>query len=117
MDLIHINRKIFNRLKNEKDNIVNEYVLENIVSADEEEECSEAWDTLTNNIVSIIRKNELIIEKYGIEDYYNENYPLKEYESGYRHSTGKYGVIPFDWSMSSEIDENWSYSFQVFKVL
>ena len=26
----------------------------------------------------------------------------------------KYGLIPFDWSMSNENDENWSYTFSVF---
>ena len=116
MNLIHINRKIVNKLKDDEQ-LLKEYIADMLFFADEEEELQEEHKNIVKGVYSIVTANEALIDKVGLEAYYHEDYSAKDHVSGYYHSSGKYGVMPFDWSMTNEADENWSYSFQIFKTL
>jgi len=116
MDLIHINRNIFNKLKDNKI-LVKEYLKDLIIQVDTEEILLNDYDNLTDGLYTIIFKNEDLIEKVGMKNYYHNNYDLKDHVESAWYRTGKYGLIAFDWAMSDENDTMWSYSFNVFKVL
>ena len=115
MNLIHINRKIFNKLKDDE-TLVKEYIGDQVMFADEDE-IYEFYKDVTEAIFKVVSSNEKLIEKVGMKAYYNDDYSAKDYVSGYYYSCGKYGIMPFDWNMANETDENWSYSFNVFQVL
>lgn len=116
MNILNINRKIFNKLKAEEE-IVKEYLFEVLELTDIKEELTEEYDNLVDGLYKIISSNEKLIEKVGLKDYYNSNYEAKDYIEGSWYQSGKYGLIAFDWSMEDENDDKWNYSFNVFKIL
>jgi len=116
MNLINVNRKIFNKLRNDKE-LINIYLLDIIISIDLEEELINSYDNLVEGLYSVISKNEDLIKKVGIKKYYHNDFEAKDYIEGCWYATGKFGLIAFDWSMENENDENWNYSFNVFKIL
>ena len=107
--LIHINRKIFNGLKVD---LRKDYIEDILIAQDIED--IKLIEYLVNGLMYIIHKNEEVIEKYGMESYIKEDYPASEYISGYYHSTGKYIIVPFDWSA---VDGEFDYSFQIAKLI
>ena len=116
MNLIHVNRKVFNKLKDDEE-ICKEYLYGILMEIDEDDILMSSYENLTSGLFSIVYKNEALIEKYGMSKYYHSDYPASEHIDGCWYSSGKYGLLAFDWSMSNENDENWSYSFNVFEVL
>ena len=120
MNLIHINRKIFNALIGEE----REIYVRDIVSREVEEYNSIAKDEtidaddisrITKGIIRLIVSNENIIRKYGWEKYVESNYPAYADCQGYSYSSGKFGVMAFDWS--AETVDELDYSFSIFKIL
>jgi hypothetical protein len=47
--------------------------------------------------------------------YLKEDYPAYDDCSGFSYSSGKFGVMAFDWS--AETEDDLDYSFSVFKIL
>lgn len=116
MQVISINRKVFNQLKSNTE-ALDLYLSELIQLVDSQEEAVEGWNEIIRGLRQVITKNEELISEVGMKAYYNDNYPVSKHVSGCYYSTGQYGIIPFDWSMSDETDEDWTYTFNVFKVL
>jgi len=126
--LIFIDRKIYNALKTEEDRnyFIQKEVTDTInneientdktnfieISKLEEKDIKE----IIYGINDIIKRNEKLIEIYGWDAYYNEDYQAKHHVSGYFHRTGKYIVCPFDWSADDEEDFT-SYNFQIAKII
>jgi len=110
--LINVNRNVWNALP---ENVRIEYVLDCVYNALPEPDSDFEATIIADNVDSIINKNEKSIEKYGIEKYKAFDMPAVDLECGFRHSTGKYAVAAFDWSMDS--DDNFDYSFIVYKSL
>jgi hypothetical protein len=110
--MVYIDREIVIGLKEEvKIKYIRERVEDYIETLDfEYSELFEDIDTeeVSKAILSIIRRNEKIIEKYGMENYYKETYPAFDCESGIR-SIGRIVIVPFDWSMDSQL--NFDYTF------
>jgi hypothetical protein len=100
------------------ENLAVRYIAESVVNSNNTEnydiEIEENANNIANAILDIIKNNERIIDKYGIESYIDEEYPAKDYEVGYRH-LGKVLVSPFDWSVDNE--GNFDYSFELAKML
>jgi len=113
--LIFANRKIWRALPEE---LKIDYIRDNMNDLIEEENLEEAdIKNISDMINNIIRRNEKAIDTFGIEKYYNMDYPAEFHECGFRHSTGIYAVGVFDWSMESFTDTSWNYSFNIYKVL
>jgi len=113
--LIFVNRKIWKALPEE---LKIDYIRDNMNDIIEEENLKENdIKNISDMINNIIRRNEKAIDTFGIEKYYNMEYPAEFYECGFRHSTGRYAVGAFDWSMTSSTDESWNYSFNIYEVL
>jgi hypothetical protein len=111
LKMIFIDREIVTGLKEEvKIKYVMERVEEYVESLDFEasEIIEDKIEEVSEAISSIIRRNEDIIEKYGMENYYKETYPAFDYESGIR-SVGRIIIVPFDWSVDSQL--NFDYTF------
>jgi len=66
-------------------------------------------------IISVINRNEKVIKKYGMEKYLNDDFPAKDYVSGYYYRTGTLILCPFDWSLYS--DGEFDYSFTLARSL
>jgi len=110
--LIFIKRNIWKDLSNE--DLKKEYICE---SLDEKlfEDPDFISEVIVDNINSIIEKNEKIIERYGLDSYKKMDYPAIDHECGFRHSTGRFAVGAFDWSIES--DDSFDYSFNIYKCL
>ena len=116
MDLIFVNRKIFNKLKDDE-KLVKEYLKDIIIQLDLNNILIDNYDNLTLGLYTIISKNEKLIKKVGLKNYYNNNYDVKDYVEEAWYTNGLNGLLAFDWSMSNENDNNWNYSFNIFKIL
>lgn len=117
MDLIHVNRQVFNKLKDDEELCKIHYLYDIICSVDKEHILIEEYEELTEGLYTIIFKNESLIEKVGMKRYFHSDYKAEDHVEGTWYRTGKYGLIAFDWSMDNETDENWSYSFSIFQIL
>lgn len=106
--LVFVNREVWNALP---DDVKVKYITDCIYSAWPEPDEDFSVDIIADNIDSIITKNEKSIDLYGIEKYRSFDMPAKDLECGFRHSTGKYAVGAFVWSMDDD------YSFVLYKIL
>ena len=109
--LININRKIFKSLP---DDLKVDYI-EECIPLELVERIEFNTSTILKGIISLINKNEKIIEKYGWESYTKEDFPAYDECSGWRHTTGRYAVAFFD--ISAETEDDLNYNFQVFEVI
>ena len=91
MNLIHVNRNVFNKLKDDK-KICKEYLYDIVTEVDKDFIFAESYANLTEGLFTIISKNEALIEKYGMEKYYNDDYNASEHVDGTWYSTGKIWV-------------------------
>ena len=123
MQLIFINRKVFNALADEAREVyVRDQVTREVDEYNEEVQGTNIGyvergdvDNIVRGIISLIVKNENIIRKYSWKGYLEELYPASEQTSGFSYTTGKYAVSAFDWSAENE--DELEYSFNVLRVL
>ena len=126
MDLITINRKIVLNLTEE---LQKEYIKENVYHAiasdpDLEQifEGADIQDYIVTGILHIIKANEEFHAKYG-RDIGNgkkmvlegDLVPYGEEPTGFYHSTGKYVICPFDWTINDNFE--FDYSFYIAKSI
>ena len=123
MELVHIQRDVFNALGE----IPRESYVRGVVQRETEEYNDEVQGTdfgyieimdvtyIVQGIISLIVKNEGLIQRYTWDEYLNESYPASEHCSGFYYSTGKYAVNFFD--ISADNAEDIGYSFNILKVL
>jgi hypothetical protein len=110
--LITVNRNIWRALSEELQKI---YITDCITSEEDSEILP--LPEVTKAIYAVVKSNENAIDKVGLKKYYDNDMPASLVESGFRHIIGNYYLIPFDWSMESAEDEDWTYSFQVAETL
>jgi hypothetical protein len=119
MSLIIINRKVYKALDNNEEAkrlYVKDIVYNVFEDYFENEEIKKSdYKNIVNGVISLIESNEKIIQKYSWKEYLERSYPAKDECLGVHYSSGKYGVMAFDWS--AEILDDLDYSFNVFKVL
>lgn len=111
--LIFINRNIFNALLDTQAELAMEYVEEQVTNEYGEELVADELKEVVTGIFTVISRNEALIKKIGLASYYHGDYSWNDGVRGYWHRTGRIVVCPFDWGMTSEHDENFSYSFQL----
>lgn len=113
--LIFINRVIFNTLFESNKKVAYNYIYEKVVEVIEDELTAEDLSLVVEGIFEIIKRNEAVIEEYGLEKWQNEDYPASKYVSGYWYKTWKIIVVPFDWDINGEEDDN--YTFTLARIL
>lgn len=123
--LINVNRKIFNALEGKPEQLmyVNECVSYEVTEIleksliDFKDSDGLHSETIAKNICKVISKNEKIIKEIGMVNYYHNEMTAEQYVSGYYYDSGKIVIVPFDWSMANENDEDWDYSFSLAYIL
>lgn len=123
--LINVNRKIFNALEGKREQLeyvnecvsyhVDEILEENLIDFKESDGLYS--EKIAKNICKVISKNEQTIKEIGMVNYYNNEMTVEQYISGYYYTSGRIVIVPFDWSMEDENDEDWDYSFSLAYIL
>ena len=113
--LIFINRKIFKTLLEVNKKVAYNYVYEKTVEVTEEELSSQELSLVVEGIFEVIKKTEAVIREYGLEKWQNDDYPSSKYVSGFWYKTGKIVIVPFDWDINGE--ENDNYTFELARII
>lgn len=116
--LISLNRHIFNSLLSSEEALAKTYVREKVLSKDGYGEIlsGDEMDLVTRGIFDVVSKNEALIASIGLGNYYHENYSAASHICGCYYS-GNLVVVPFDWAMANEHDENFEYTFNLARLL